>query len=84
VCGALEQQRGSISRQAMSPAIYPALFFTVALLVTTACFLVGGLPLLILEHDTALDTRFIRGFFNLCYKSAFWAAAGAAVSFLPS
>jgi hypothetical protein len=65
----------------MSPAIYPALFFTVALLVTTAYFLMGGLPLLVLEHDTALDARFVRGFFNIYYKAAFFTAVGAALSF---
>lgn len=65
----------------MSFAIYPALLFTVALLVTTAYFLMGGLPLLVLDHDTALDARFVRGFFNLYYKAAFVAAMGAALSF---
>lgn len=65
----------------MPTAIYPALFFTVALLVTTAYFLMGGLPLLTLQHDTALDARFVRGFFNLYYKAAFVAAVGAAISF---
>jgi len=65
----------------MSIAVYPALLFTVALLVTTAYFLMGGLPLLVLDHDTALDARFIRGFFNLYYKAAFVAAIGAALSF---
>lgn len=65
----------------MPLAIYPALFFTVALLVTTAYFLMGGLPLLVLDHDTALDARFVRGFFNLYYKAAFVTAVGAALSF---
>lgn len=46
----------------MPLALYPALLFTVALLVTTAYFLLGGLPLLVLDHDTSLDARFIRGF----------------------
>jgi hypothetical protein len=62
-------------------AIYPAFFFTVVLLVTTAYFLLGGLPLLVLKHDEPLDARFIRGFFDLYYKAAFWAALGAAVSY---
>jgi hypothetical protein len=65
----------------MSWALYPALAFTVALLVTTAYFVMGGLPLLVLDHDTALDARFIRGFFNLYYKSAFTASIGASISF---
>lgn len=66
----------------MSIALYPALVFTVALLVTTAYFLLGGLPLLVLDHDTALDARFVRGFFNLYYKAAFVTAVGAALSYL--
>lgn len=65
----------------MSYALYPAFFFTVALLVTTAYFLLGGLPLLVLEHDVPLDARFIRGFFNVYYKAAFWTAVGASASY---
>lgn len=65
----------------MPSAIYPALFFTVALLVTTAYFLMGGLPLLVLKHDSSLDARFIRGFFNIYYQAAFFTAIGACVSF---
>ena len=65
----------------MSMAIYPAMVFTVALLVTTAYFLMGGLPLLVLDHDTSLDARFIRGFFNFYHKTAFATSVGAAVSF---
>jgi hypothetical protein len=65
----------------MAFAIYPALFFTVALLVTTAYFLMGGLPLLVLDHDTALDARFVRGFFNACYRAAMVTAGGAALSY---
>ena len=62
-------------------ATLAALFFTVILMVTTAYFLMGGLPLLILKHDTALDARFVRGFFDVYYKAAFVAATGAAFSF---
>jgi hypothetical protein len=65
----------------MAFAIYPALFFTVALLVTTAYFLMGGLPLLVLDHDTALDARFVRGFFNAYYRAAMVTAGGAALSY---
>jgi hypothetical protein len=65
----------------MPSALYAAIFFTVVLLVTTAYFLMGGLPLLILKHDTPVDARFIRGFFNVYYRAAFIAAAGAALSF---
>lgn len=65
----------------MSFAVYPALFFTVAMLVTTAYFLMGGLPLLILVHDTATDARFVRGFFNVYYKAAIATALGACASY---
>ena len=34
-----------------------ALVFTVALLVTTAYFIMGSIPLLILKHDTPVDFR---------------------------
>lgn len=65
----------------MSFAIYPAFVFTVVLLVTTTYFLLGGLPLLVLEHDAPLDASFIRSFFDLYYKAALWASLGAAVSY---
>jgi len=65
----------------MPSAIYPALFFTVAMLVTNAYFLMGGLPLLVLKHDTGLDARFVRGFFNVYYKAAIVTAVGACVSY---
>lgn len=62
-------------------ALFPAFFFTVALLVTTAYFLMGGLPLLVLQHDTPVDARFIRGFFNLYYRAVLVTAVGAAASY---
>lgn len=65
----------------MTLTLIPALFFTVALLVTTMYFLLGGLPLLVLEHDTPLDGRFVRGFFNTYYLAAMFTAGGAAVSY---
>lgn len=65
----------------MGWGIYGAFFFTVALLFFTAYFLLGGLPLLILKHDVPLDARFIRAFFNVYYRVAFWAALGAAASY---
>ena len=66
-------------RKILSSALYASFFFTVALLVTTAYFLMGGLPLLTLKHDTPLDARFVRGFFNVYYRAAFWASLGAFV-----
>lgn len=65
----------------MALAIYPSLLFTVALLVTSAYFLLGGLPLLVLDHDTELDARFVRGFFNVYYRAAMVTATGAALSY---
>lgn len=65
----------------MASAVYPAFFFTVALLFTTFYFLLGGLPLLILKHDVPLDARFIRAFFAVYYKAAFWGAVGACASY---
>ena len=65
----------------MSIALYPSLFFTVVMLVITAYFLMGGLPLLVLKHDTPLDASFIRSFFNIYYKVAICTAIGASVSY---
>ncbi|MCJ0762184.1 hypothetical protein [Variovorax terrae] len=65
----------------MSVALITALFFTVALLVTTAYFLMGSVPLLVLNHDTPLDARFVRGFFNTYYLAAMFAAGATAVSY---
>jgi hypothetical protein len=65
----------------MSAALYPALVFTVILLLTTAYFILGGLPLLVLQHDVPLDARFVRGFFSVYYRAAFWASLGACVSY---
>ena len=65
----------------MSFALYPAMFFHVALMVTTAYFLLGGLPLLILAHDVSLDARFVQSFFKVYYRAAFWASLGACLSY---
>jgi hypothetical protein len=65
----------------MSAALITALFFTVALLVATAYFLLGSVPLLILKHDTPMDSRFVRGFFNTYYLAAMFIASAAAVGY---
>jgi hypothetical protein len=65
----------------MTWGMYGSFVFTVALLVFTMYFLLGGLPLLILKHDAPLDARFVRAFFNAYYKLTFWAAIGATVSY---
>ncbi|VTU45602.1 hypothetical protein [Variovorax sp. PBL-E5] len=64
----------------MSTAMFAALFFTVALLVTTTYFIMGSIPLLVLKHDTPLDARFVRGFFNTYYVAAFASAMATAIS----
>jgi hypothetical protein len=46
-----------------------ALISTVVLLVWMGFFMMGSLPLLILKHDTPVDSRFIRGLFNVYYVS---------------
>lgn len=65
----------------MSASMFAALFFTVALLVTTAYFIMGSIPLLVLKHDTPLDARFVRGFFNTYYVAAFVTATATSISF---
>lgn len=65
----------------MSASLFAAMLFTVALLVTTAYFIMGSIPLLVLKHDTPLDARFVRAFFNLYYKAAFLTAVATAISF---
>ena len=46
-----------------------ALISAVVLLVWMGFFMMGSLPLLVLKHDTPLDSRFIRGLFNLYYAA---------------
>lgn len=65
----------------MSPALVAALLFTVALLVITAYSLMGSVPLLILKHDTPLDSAFVRGFFNTYYLVAMLTASATALSY---
>jgi hypothetical protein len=64
----------------MSPMV-AALGSTVALLVVTAYFIMGAVPLLILKHDTPLDARFVRGFFNTYYLVAMGTASATALSY---
>lgn len=65
----------------MSAAMISALVFTVALLFTTAYFIMGSIPLLVLKHDTPLDARFVRGFFNVYYVAAVFTASATAISY---
>jgi hypothetical protein len=64
----------------MFTAAHSALLFTVLTLATTAYFFMGGLPLLILKHDVALDARFVHSFFRLYYRLAFLTTTGLTVS----
>ncbi|MBU2407273.1 MAG: hypothetical protein KKC79_01335 [Gammaproteobacteria bacterium] len=66
----------------MSAALFAAMFFTVALLVTNSYFIMGSLPLLVLKHDTPLDARFVRGFFHIYYVAAFISASATSVSYV--
>ena len=65
----------------MSAAQIAALFFTVALLVTTTYFLLGSVPLLVLKHDTPLDAKFVRAFFNIHYLVTMATAGATAASY---
>ena len=65
----------------MSAALIAALLFSGALLMSTTYFILGSIPLLVLKHDTPLDARFVRGFFNIYYVAACSSAAAAALSF---
>ena len=65
----------------MPAALIAALIFTVVLLVITAYFFMGSLPLLVLKHDTPMDSRFVRGFFKTYYLAVIFAASGAALSY---
>jgi hypothetical protein len=65
----------------MTTLLAAALIFTLALFVVTTYFILGSLPLLILKHDTPLDSKFIRGFFNIYYLSAIGAASATAVCY---
>jgi hypothetical protein len=65
----------------MSAALVVALVWTVLVLVISVYFLMSSVPLLILKHDTPMDARFVRGFFDTYYRLAFFAAGAAAASY---
>lgn len=56
----------------------------IALLVWMTYFMLGCLPLLILKHDTPVDARFIRNFFNVYYRVLMGIAAVGVVAFAVS
>jgi len=74
-------KRAPVGITPMSAALIAALFFTVVLLVITAYFLMGSVPLLILKHDTPMDSGFVRGFFNTYYLAAMCTASATALSY---
>jgi hypothetical protein len=43
--------------------------------------MMGSLPLLVLKHDTPLDSRFIRGLFNVYYLAVMLTAGAAALGY---
>lgn len=59
-----------------------ALFFTVAMLMVTAYFFLGSVPLLVLKHDDPVDAKFVRAFYNMYYRIALVTTTGAALSYL--
>ncbi len=65
----------------MSAALILAMFFTVALIAVNAYFLMGSVPLLILKHDTPLDSRFVRGFYQAYFRAAIVVATATAVGY---
>ena len=58
-----------------------ALASTVALFCWMGFFMMGSLPLLVLKHDTPLDSRFIRGLFDIYYLAVMITAGFGVVSY---
>ncbi len=58
-----------------------ALLSTVPLLMCMGYFFMGSLPLLVLKHDTPMDARFVRGFFNTYYVAVVCTAAVPTISY---
>jgi hypothetical protein len=58
-----------------------ALFSTIPLLMCMGYFFMGSLPLLVLKHDTPMDSRFIRGFFHTYYVAVMCTATVPTVTF---
>lgn len=58
-----------------------ALLSTIPLLMCMGYFFMGSLPLLVLKHDTPMDSRFIRGFFNTYYIAVVCTATVATISY---
>lgn len=61
-----------------------ALVSTVAMLMVTAYFFLGSIPLLVLKHDDPVDAKFVRAFYNMYYRMALVIACAAALSYAAS
>ena len=61
--------------------IYLSLLFAVSLVVINTYFLLGGLPLLTLKHDSETDATFIGKFFKLSCQLSIVSTIGAIFSF---
>ena len=59
-----------------------SLLATVLLMVWMGFFALGSLPLLVLNHDTPLDARFIRGLFNVYYLAATFTGSAASLAYV--
>jgi hypothetical protein len=64
----------------MTSALLAALICAGAMLATTTYFILGSIPLLVLKHDTPLDARFVRAFFNTYYVAALASATATTLS----
>lgn len=65
----------------MTFAMYPSYVFTVLLMVVNIYYLLGGLPLLTLEHDVPLDAKFTHSFFRIYCTLSAYVAICATVSY---
>lgn len=77
---AIEFEKRRTNNMTLQPQML-ALFFTVVLLAVTTYFLLGSIPLLVLQHDNPMDSRFIRSFYITYFRLALLAALAAAISF---
>ncbi len=62
--------------------MFAALICTIPLILSMGYFLMGSLPLLILNHDSPLDARFIRGFFRIYYLAVMCTGVFAAAAYV--
>ena len=65
----------------MTPTLALALVCTVLLIVVTAYFFMGSVPLLVLRHDTNMDAWFVRRFFGVYYATVAVIAGATAIAY---